>query len=103
MKSLLAIQTTVHSTYQGRWMYHQCVPGVLAPTIESIWEVRGTITHTRERVFPSARVDIIINLGPSQRLLDGRLSERIDRASISGFQHRPLVTNQRPISARSRR
>lgn len=90
------IQTLGHASSLGRWTFSECRPAALATLIESIWEVEGTVAHTRERIFPNGRVDLLVNLGPPQRLVEGDGAELFDTACVSGFQYRPLVIESMP-------
>lgn len=85
---MLCIEHARHTSALGSWSFSHCSPAALRETIECIWEVEGTVTHTRERIFPNGRADLIVNLGPPQRLTGG---EVLDRVCVSGLQHRPLV------------
>jgi methylphosphotriester-DNA--protein-cysteine methyltransferase len=88
---MLAVQTLSHASALGAWTFHECRPAALRASIESIWEVEGTVTHTRERIFPNGRIDVLVNLGPPQRIVEGEGLTRFETTCVSGLQMRPLV------------
>lgn len=72
---------------------HQCRPPALAHVVESIWEVAGTVANTRERIFPDGGIDLVMNLGPEQRLVraDGTAVFASGATWLSGIQRQPIV------------
>ena len=92
----LPIRTLSHASPLGRWTFRECRPAGLSAWIETIWEVEGTVTHVRERVFPNGRVDLLVNLGPPQRLIEGAGGERFDGGWLSGLQQRALLIESAP-------
>ena len=72
---------------------YECRPRALAQIVEAIWEVDGTVVNTRERILPSGSIDLLVNLGPDQRVVDADASEVLVRGSawLSGVQRQPLL------------
>lgn len=88
---MLQINSVSHDSPLGTWTQYDCAPRDLADVVESIWEVDGVVTHPRSRIFPNGRVDLIVNLGPPQEVVDGRDLTVFDWACVSGLQEVPLV------------
>jgi AraC-like DNA-binding protein len=91
---VLPITTARFALPLGTWTFSECRPAALSGAVESIWEVEGVVVNPRERIFPSAYVEIIVNLGPPQRIVDG--SDACGTfgdgsACVSGLQQRPLI------------
>jgi AraC-like DNA-binding protein len=53
--------------------------------------VDGVVAHPRARIFPNGRIDLLVNLGSPQRVVEGRDLEVFDLACVSGLQEGPLV------------
>jgi AraC-like DNA-binding protein len=92
----LPIRSFDYASPLGTWTFRECRPRELSAWIETIWEVEGTVTHVRERVFPNGRVDLLVNLGPPQRLIEGSGDERFEDGWLSGLQQRALVIESAP-------
>ena len=80
-----------HESSLGRWTFHECRPAALAPYVESIWEVEGVIANRLSRIFPNGRVDLLVNLGPPQRIVEGTGLSWFDATCVSGVQLGPLL------------
>lgn len=93
------IQTISERTPLGTWQMHVCHPRGLGHVVESIWEVRGTVAHTRARHFPTGAVDVLVNLGDRQVVLGDSRMERFgtDDVWLSGVQSRPVVVESEPF------
>ena len=87
------ITRLTHRSALGTWTFHECRPAALASAVESIWEVEGSVTHTRSRIFPNGRVELLVNLGPPQRIVEGTGLSRFDRTCVSGVQPGPLMVD----------
>ena len=93
----VAIADHIHSESQagpfGQWTFQVCQPPALAHVVESIWEARGTVVHTHERILPSGAIELITNLGPPQWLVrpDGVETFASGATWLSGMQQRPLL------------
>src|SRR5918992_573968 len=91
-RHVLPIRSTVHESHLGHWSFHEGFPGALSDVIEGIWEVEGTVANTRERIFPSGSVDLLVNLGEPQWLLTPRsVAVESELVWLSGIHDRPLV------------
>lgn len=86
-----AIVTLRHASDLGTWTFHETRPRALADTVETIWEVQGTVAHSRSRIFPNRRVELLVNLGPPQRVEHGLGLERFDTTCVSGVQTGPVM------------
>ena len=85
-----------HESPLGRWTIATWAPAPdLAPVVDSLWAVDGETAYTREKILPRAGAELLINLGPPQRLLDPDDYQRartFDTAWIAGLQRTCLVT-----------
>lgn len=81
-----------HTSDLGTWTFHEVRPPSLLAAVESIWEVEGTVASTRSRIFPNGRVELLVNLGPPQRVLDHAFG-RFDATCVSGVQRGPLFVD----------
>jgi AraC-like DNA-binding protein len=66
----------------------------LEPFVECIWGVRGSAHYHVEAVVPNGAMELMVNLGPEQRVVaygDRPADDVFRRAWISGMQDRPLV------------
>src|SRR5262245_49530578 len=86
-----AIVTLRHASSLGAWTYQETRPASLAHAVETIWEIRGWVANPLSRIFPNGRVDLLLNLGPGQRVLDGRGLTAFDGSCLSGVQVGPLL------------
>lgn len=66
-------------------------PPQLLPWVEQIWYSRGELEVSRERVLPGASTDIVANLGPPMRLVEGDGVEHIIGTTVSGLLTKPIV------------
>ena len=80
-----------HASDLGSWTFHSWQPAALASVVESIWEVRGTVANRLSRIFPNGRVDLLVNLGPPQRIVSGLGMSWFDVSCVSGVQLGPLL------------
>lgn len=48
----------------GRWLLARWEPRHLTDLVDGIWYFEGTLTHLRERHFPTGRAEVIVHLGP---------------------------------------
>lgn len=65
----------------------------LAPFVELIWGVRGGGAPTQELVLPDGAVELMINFGPTQRVVaygDRAVDQRFERFWLAGIQDAPL-------------
>lgn len=72
---------------------HPPVPA-LAPFIELIWGVRGSAAFTMEAVLPNGVVELMVNFGPTQKVIaygDRAVDERFRWSWLAGIQDRPLT------------
>ena len=69
-------------------------PAALAPFVERLWGVRGVGHYHVECVVPNGAMELMVNLGPVQRIVRYGAREADDpfrRAWLSGIQDQPLV------------
>jgi len=65
------ITTITHHSELGEWTHHECVPAGLDGAIEKMWHFEGRMSLLRERSFPRVYSEIILQLGPRFRDVDG--------------------------------
>lgn len=66
----------------------------LRPFVDVIWGVRGSAHYHVEAVLPNGAIELMINLGPPQRVIgygDREVDEPFKDAWIAGIQHERLV------------
>ncbi|HEV3484421.1 MAG TPA: helix-turn-helix domain-containing protein, partial [Vicinamibacterales bacterium] len=87
------VRLSIHDTDLGRWTMYACRPAALGHVVDGMWEVSGTVANACERIFPSGTIDIVMNLGPDQRLVrpGGADVFASGAAWVSGMQQRPFV------------
>ncbi|MGI9288225.1 MAG: helix-turn-helix domain-containing protein [Pseudomonadales bacterium] len=80
----------------GEWRFTTCAPPAdLAPFIDSFWETQGTVGYGYEKLLPSGTAEFMVNLGPSQVVLQRPTGEKpatFQDAWLSGIQDAPLFT-----------
>jgi AraC-like DNA-binding protein len=75
----------------GEWTLWTAEPcEALAPWVQEYWEVRGDIAAFREALLPNGRVELMFNLGPPHRVLDGAGAGEWTTAWYSGLQERAI-------------
>lgn len=77
--------------------FREVCPGPLAPWVRQVWYSRGSLEHLREIVLPSADTDIVANLGPSMRLVEGDGVERIVGTTVTGLLTRRILLEHPPV------
>jgi AraC-like DNA-binding protein len=76
----------------GKWRLSRAEPAPdLVGLVTEYWEVEGTLDAFRETLLPNGSVELMVNLGPSHRVLSDQGSGMWDRAWYSGLQERSLV------------
>jgi AraC-like DNA-binding protein len=86
--SLVAIRV---DSALGRFEWTEWRPTHLAGVVDSMWHADGVAETARKRIFPGATLDLVINLGPAFRLVEGAGVDRFESARLSGLQTRPIV------------
>lgn len=74
--------------------YSRAPAPALAPFVECIWGVRGFAHYHVEAVVPNGAIELMINLGPRQRVLafgDRQVDEVYERSWLAGIQDQRLV------------
>src|SRR5262245_15741849 len=90
----LAFETVRGVSPLGRWSYTVWRPPQLHGLIDRVWAYDGPSSHRRKRVFPTGRVELILNFGESYRLVEGAGAEMCRSAWLSGPQIGPIVLEQ---------
>jgi len=81
----------LHAT-PGTWRLTRADPSPqLAGVVKEYWEVEGTLDAFRETLLPNGFVEIMYNLGPPHRVLEGPSAGVWDRSWFSGLQERSLM------------
>ena len=89
------ILTVRHASSLGAWTYQEHRPAELAAVVDAIWEIQGFVTNPLSRIFPNGRVELLVNLGPPQRVVEGTGLSRFDATCVSGVQLGPLLVESR--------
>src|SRR5205085_2643242 len=75
----------------GSWRLSSAAPGTtLAGIVREFWEVRGTLKEFREAVLPNGQTEVMFNLGPLHRVLDGPGTGTWGHSWFSGLHERAL-------------
>ncbi|MGH8495987.1 MAG: helix-turn-helix domain-containing protein [Gammaproteobacteria bacterium] len=94
LRSRLSVHS--HDDTLGRWSVAWCRPHpVLAPHVAAIWYGEGCVSYARDRILPSAASHLLINLGPTQYLVEhGPPERRIPFVDVwySGLHQTPIDT-----------
>ena len=80
----------------GRWLLARWEPRRLARLVEGLWYFEGSLTHLRERHFPTGRADVIVHLGELYRHVEGARSVPFPRTCASGLLLGPDVIEAPP-------
>jgi len=80
-----------HSTTLGAWSLTRAQPSAdLAGVVHEYWEVKGRLSPFREAVLPNGYVEVMVNLGPVHRVVEGSGTGVWDRSWFSGLQERSI-------------
>jgi AraC-like DNA-binding protein len=90
----LAFETVRGVSPLGRWSYTVWRPPQLHGLIDQLWAYDGPSSHRRKRVFPTGRVELILNFGEPYRLVEGAGAEVCRSAWLSAPQIGPIVLEQ---------
>lgn len=96
MADATPIRVDRHDSPLGRWLLARWEPRHLAGIVQGIWYFEGSLTHLRERHFPSARSELVVHLGPVYRQVDGARTDPFPLACVSGLMLRPDVIEAPP-------
>jgi AraC-like DNA-binding protein len=90
------LRTFEHASPIGRWSVTTCVPDPrLRDCVTTIWFGSGYFAYQRDRILPSGRSQLLINLGPPQyRIEPGPPERRVPFVDIwySGLHQGPVDT-----------
>lgn len=90
----MGIVTLQHDSELGRWTQCLWSPPELAPWVEQLWYSEGLLTNLRERVLPSGTLEMVVNLGDTIRLVEGKGVEILAGGCVSGVLTTPAVIEQ---------
>ena len=85
-----------HDSDLGRWTLARWTPPGLEGVVDALWYFEGTLTHLRERHFPSGRSEIIVHLGPLYRRVEPEENGAFPRVCVSGLLLGPEVIEAPP-------
>lgn len=85
-----------HDSPLGRWLLARWQPSALRGVVEGIWYFEGSLSHLRERHFPTGRLEMVVHLGPVYRQVNGRGADPFPEACISGLLLGPEVIEAPP-------
>jgi AraC-like DNA-binding protein len=92
----MSIRMERHDSDLGRWLLARCEPERLAGLVEGIWYFEGSLTHLRERHFPTGRAEIVVHLGERYRHVEGSGTELFPLTCASGLLLGPDVIEAPP-------
>jgi AraC-like DNA-binding protein len=77
----------------GRWTHTEWRPPHLAAIVDQIWHFEGKTALPRERLFPAAHLEMILQIGARFRDVDtsGVTRDEFPRACLTGMQLTPAV------------
>ena len=87
------LTTITHRSELGDWTHSECVPAGVDGAIERMWHFEGRMSLLRERSFPRVYSEIILQLGPRFREVDGlgNTGNYFPQASFGGATTVPSV------------
>lgn len=97
MRAPARITTTHRPDGQTAIIGHLRPPPGLIPWLEALWYSEGPLDALREHVLPAATADLVFNLGPDMRLLEGNGDAAIRGATVSGMLLQPILLEHPPI------
>jgi AraC-like DNA-binding protein len=75
----------------GRWTQGVWQPLDLCDVVDQIWYFEGHVAAGRERVFPSGRAELVLQLGGNYSRVDGDTTEPFSVACVNGIMLHPEV------------
>ena len=97
MRPRALITTTLLPDGQTAITGHLRPPGGAAPWLEVLWYSEGPLDVLREQVLPAATADLVFNLGPAMRLVEGTGDAAIRGATVSGMLLQPILLEHPPV------
>lgn len=86
------IESRLFEAPPGRWRFARAAPApALADVVVEYWEVEGSLAPFRERILPNGRAELMLNLGPSHRMVTAAGTTVWERAWFSGVHERAIV------------
>jgi len=79
--------------------YHHWKPKHLAPWVPLVWYSEGAMERLRERLLPSPTIELVINLGPPIRVLEGHGTELLRAGCTGGLASAPQMLLHPPVHA----
>ncbi len=80
---------------RGTWTYAECRPPSLAAWIDRVWHTDGTTSADRDRHFPHAMIELLVNVGGDRfELLEPTGAARFATTWLCGQQLGPTVCTQ---------
>lgn len=87
----MAITTFQVDSGLGTWTASEWRPPHLADIVEFFWHFDGRVAAPRERVFPSGRLELIVQLDATYRLIEGAGAESCPVTCLTGLQTSPIL------------
>jgi len=85
------IRTVREDSPLGRFTYCEWQPENLRGLLDLVWWAEGCAAFPRKRIFPNGRLELLVNLGPPLRLVEGAGEEEMRRGWLCGVQSGPVV------------
>src|SRR5579871_4916846 len=76
----------------GEWRRYRASPAAdVRDFVVEYWEVEGTLSAFREELLPNGTVEVMLNVGPSHRVLNHRDAGAWEFGWFSGLHERALT------------
>src|SRR4051812_11070627 len=86
------VNTLEYEASPGRWRFSSATPvSELAGIVQEYWEVEGHLSPFRERILPNGYAELMVNLGPSHRMLTHTDTSVWEHSWFSGLHTRAIV------------
>ena len=102
--AFIRVDVSASDTALGCWTMCTWAPAhgdPLGNLVSGIWDFDGTTAHRRERVFPTGKFEIVVQLDqPHRPIVGGGCDGPFPSACISGMQIAPMVIEGPPARMR---
>ena len=92
--STVTIVTSRYDSPLGVGTYSEWRPPSLTGAVDVIWHFSGPTTDRYKRILPNGRVELLVNLGESYRIIEGAGTPVLRAAWIGGLLTNPQIIEQ---------
>lgn len=92
----MPVRIDYQDTELGCWLLARWEPRRLAGLVEGLWYFEGSLTHLRERHFPTGRAEIVVHFGELYRHVEASGTVPFPRTCASGLLLGPDVIEAPP-------